>query len=189
MDPVTLAVISIGATAAGAVVSAVGSNRQGRAQQTAYNYQAAIADRNRVIAGQNADYARWTGEVEAQRSGLKTSWEISRAKAGQGKSNLDVNFGSATQVRDSMHQIGWQDQEVIRSDAAKRAYIYEQEGENQGTQAIMYRRAGEDARRAGNLGAVSSILGGISNVSSRWMQASTMGVGRNTSSSGWTEWV
>lgn len=168
---------------AGAGVSAYGAIKGGEAKSAQAQFQAGIALRNQQIAKQNADYSRMAGEVDAQTSGLKTAQILGAQKATQGASGLDVNFGSATQVRDSQHEIGWHDQQVIRSDAARRAYAYEQEATTQGTQAQMYQRAGADAESAGVISAATSILGGVSSVSSKWMQGSSMGLWGGSSSS------
>lgn len=194
-DPVTWAAIGTAASVAaagvgiassigGAATGAAAAKQSGEAKATQFEYQAGIAQRNKQIAKQNADYARWTGELEAQKSGMKTGWEMSLAKTAQGASGLDVNFGSATQVRDSMHEIGWHDQQVIRSNAARTAYAYESEGAIQQTQSEMYKKAATDSRAGADLGVAASILGGASSVSSKWMQGSTMGLwggGSNTS--------
>lgn len=159
----------------GAGVKAYGSIQAGEAKNAQAQFQAGIAEHNRTLANQNADYSRKVGEVDAQTSGLKTAQVLGQERAGQGASGLDVNFGSAVQVRDSTHEIGWHDQQVIRSDAARKAYAYEQEGVTQGMQADLYRRAGADAKAAGEIGAVSSILGGISSTADKWMKAATLG--------------
>lgn len=160
----------------GAGVKAYGNIQEGQAKNAQAQFQAGIAEHNRTLSFQNADYARNVGEVDAQTSGLKTGQIIGQQKAGQGASGLDVNFGSATQVRESQHEIGWHDQQVIRSDAARKAYAYEQEGVTQGMQADLYRRAGADAEAAGQIGAVSSILGGLSSTADKWAKAATMGM-------------
>lgn len=177
VDPVTLATIGAVAGVAGAGVSAYGAYSAGQAKSSQAQFQSGIALRNQKIAMQNADYTRQVGEVDAQASGLRTAQVIGQQKAGQGASGLDVNFGSAVQVRDSQAEVGWHDQQVIRSNAARKAYAYDQEAVTQGMQAEMYSKAGADASSAGVIGAATSILGGVTSVSSKWMQASTLGIG------------
>lgn len=160
----------------GAGVKAYGSIQAGQAKQAQSMFQASIATRNQLIATQNADYSRQVGEVDAQTAGIKTSQTVGLEKAGQGASGLDVNFGSAAQVRDSTQEIGWHDQQVIRSDAARKAYSYTQEAVNQGIQSQMYMKAGEDAETAGEIGATSSILGGMSSTADKWAKAATLGM-------------
>jgi hypothetical protein len=117
---------------------------QTQAQQYEYTanihkYQAAIAKVNKEIARQNAAYARDVGEVEAQISGMKTKAEVGEMAAAQGASGLDVNKGSAVKVRESMIELGYYNQALIRSSAAKKAYGYDVEVVQHEAQADVYR--------------------------------------------------
>lgn len=159
----------------GAGIKAQGALQEGQAKLEQNQFQAGIAQKNKQIALQNADYSRKVGEVDAQTSGLKTAQVLGQQKASQGGSGLDVNFGSAVQVRDSTHEIGWHDQQVIRSDSARRAYAFEQEASTQEIQSQMYTRAGANAVQAGNINAASSILGGITSVTDKFAKAAMMG--------------
>lgn len=158
----------------GAGVKAYGNIQEGEAKNAQAQFQAGIAEHNKILAYQNADYSRQVGEVDAQTSGLKTGQIIGQQKAAQGASNLDVNFGSNVQVRESQHEIGWHDQQVIRSDAARKAYAYEQEGVTQTMQADLYRRAGADALQAGEINATSSIIGGITSTADKFAKIAMM---------------
>jgi GTP cyclohydrolase III len=66
-DPVTImAGVGLGATALGAVTNAFGAASAGSAQAGMYKYQSGIALMNKQINLQNADYERYTGEVESE---------------------------------------------------------------------------------------------------------------------------
>lgn len=176
MAPLPLAGIGLASTAIGAGVSAVGSSYAGQAKSDMYNYQAGVADLNKKIASQNADYSREVGEVKAQDSGLRTEFQVGKMKAAQGGSGLDVNSGSALATRQSQTLIGQHDQGTIRSNAARQAYGFDIEAIKYGAEGDMLRTAGKNAIEAGNLGAVSSILGGASSVASKWLQGTSAGV-------------
>lgn len=177
MDPVTaIAVGGMAASAIGGVVSAVGSEQSGNAQKSMYDYQAGITSLNAQVSKQNASYALATGEVEAQQSGMQTRAQIGETKAIQGASGLDVNSGSGATVRSSEADIGAENQAVIRSNAAKRAYGYEVEATQATAQGQVDVMAGQNAQSAGQIGAISSILGGASSVSSKWLQANQQGI-------------
>src|SRR5438105_4747319 len=133
-DPVTLATIGIVSTVAGGATGAFGSIMGGESQSSMYKYQAGVAQINKRIAEQNADYSRKVGEVEAQQFGMKTRAEIGEAKATQGAGGLDVGSGSNLAVRESMGDIGRQNLATIRANAARRAYGYEVEGIQQEAQ-------------------------------------------------------
>src|ERR1700734_3029852 len=105
-DPVSLAAVGIGATAAGGITGAIGSIFHGKAQSAMYNSQAGVAQVNSTLATQDANYALATGEVEAQQQGMKTAAEVGTTRAGFGASNIDVNTGSHSQVTASETAIG-----------------------------------------------------------------------------------
>lgn len=178
-DPVTLgamAAISIGGTILGTALNAEGTAQQTSAQVQQLQFQSAIAQRNQQIAQQNADWARGVGEVNAQQAGLKTRAELGTEKATQGASNLDVNFGSAPLVRDSTRELGYHGQSVIRSDAAERAYSFEQQGVTAGLQSQMYQAGAANTQAAGGIKIASTIIGGATSVASKWLAGSTTGL-------------
>jgi len=173
-DPISLT--AIGLTAAGAGVGAFGANYKGQAEANMYQYQAGVAQVNQQIALQNADYAIAVGESQSQASGMQTRAQIGETRAQQGAAGLDVNSGSAAAVRDSEEKIGEYNQAVIRSDAAKRAYGYQVEAESQASQAELDRMGAQTSRTSGYINAVSTILGGASSVSNKWLDASRLGI-------------
>src|SRR5229473_3599962 len=172
-DPASIAMIGMGTSAAGGIVGAIGSAFSGESNARMYEYQANVARMNQQIQKQNADYARSAGEVEAQQSGMKTRFMVGSQKAGQGASGLDVNRGSAVDVRTSQLQVGAEDQAIIRSNAARRAYGYEVEAAQSGAEVGIKGMAASGSRTAGWIGAAGSILGGASSVSSKWLQYSS----------------
>lgn len=168
--------IAMIATAAGAGLSAVGQLQQGAAQSAMYSYQAGVARANAMIAERNAQWATLEGVRREEISGQKTAFQRSEAIAQQGASNLDVNRGSAKQVQESITQVGRQQEDIIGSDAVRRAYGYRVEEAQDVAQAGAFSSASKTARTASYLAAGGSVLGGIESVSSKWMWASAMGV-------------
>lgn len=194
MDPFSLGALifsGVGATTAGSVglgstllsagIGAAGSLMSGASQSNMYSYQAGMAEQNAEIQRKNAEYALRAGEVEQRQSGMKTAAQVGQIMAAQGSKGLDVNFGSAQLVRDSQRQIGLENQAIIAENASRRAYGYNVEAANQTAAASMYRSAAQGATVSGGLGALSSILGGISSVSSKWLQGSQLGLWGNGS--------
>lgn len=171
-----IAAIGMGASALGGITGAVGSIFGGNANAAAYEYQAGIAQMNAKIAQQNAAYDLMVGETQAQESGMKTRAQVGKTRAVQGASGLDVNTGTNVRVRASEEELGAFDQAIIRSDASKRAYGDEVIAAQETAQSQLDTMAASASRTAGYIGAVSSILGAGSSVSSKWMQASQMGV-------------
>lgn len=164
-----------GSVAAGGL-GAVSSIMKGQSQSAQYGYQSGIAQMNQKIAKQNAAWAREAGEDEAGRIGMKTRERIGNQLVAQSGSGLDVGFGSAKRVRESTRAIGMGDQNTTRTNAARRAYGFDVQAAQYEAQSEAYSSAAEDAETAGYIGAISSIIGGATSVSSKWMQGSQIGL-------------
>ena len=179
-DPVTLTGISIGATALGGLTKAFGDITSGNAQSAMYKYQSGIALMNQQINKQNADYERQVGEVQAQQSGIKTREQIGTIKSVQSGSNVDINSGSAAGVRESQSEVGLQDQAIIRSNAARRAYGYEVEAAQNKAQSDIYQMSAAKSKTSGIIGALGSILGTAGSVAGKWLDANRTGIGSSS---------
>lgn len=179
-----MAFVAMGAAAAAAGIQAYGQLQQGKSQNAMYQYQAGVADVNATIAKQNADFSRAAGETEAEKSAMQTRQVLGKIRTGQGASGLDVNTGTNLKVQTSQADVGAHDVDVIRSNAARRAYGYEVEAYNKKTQGELYRYAGANAKRASKIAALGSIVGGAANVAGKWTQASQAGALGSSSSGG-----
>ena len=168
--------VGLGTTVAGGVLGAIGAQGEGTANQQVYNYRAQVARINADINRQNAEWARDRGDKEAVQYGMKAKQQAGQIRAAQGASNLDVNSGSNAEVQRSQALIKDLDLAQIRENAAKVAYDYETKAtmdENQATLDVM---AGANAKKAGNLKALGSIIGTASTVSSKWQAGSSAGL-------------
>ncbi len=171
-DPITMMAASSVASLAGGVTGAFGAEAKGASESAMYNYQAGVARLNATIDKQNADYTRTAGETAAYQSGLKTADIVGRQTVAQGASGVDVNSGSAKAVRDTTTALGQYDQNLIRTNYAKKAYGYEVESATKTAEAGADVIAGTEARHAADISAVSSILGSVSSVAGKWYGAS-----------------
>ena len=180
-DPISLvAAIGMGASAAGGGVSALGSLFSGQAQKKMYDYQAGVALANAKVAKQDAQYALDSGEVEAQQAGMRGRFQQGATKVGIASGNIDTSTGSGSQVLKSETEVTQENEGVIRANAAKRAYGFEVGAAEDVAQSSAYKVAGETSVTAGDIGAVSSILGAAGSVSSKWLQAGqSFGFGSN----------
>jgi hypothetical protein len=158
----TLAIASLASSVAGSAIGAGASIIGGMNKQNMYNYQAAVADIN-------ATRARQIGETEAFNSQLKTGGLLGKEKATQAASGVDVNSGSAVDVRASTAELGRLDAETILNNADTKALGLRQ-------QAEMDRLAGKNAMTEGVLGAVGNVLGGASSVGDKWLKYKAYGV-------------
>ena len=176
MDNGKLGSLGTGATGGGSILSAFGSLSSGIANKGIYDYQSGIAKLNQQIDLQNAEFARQQGEQQSQQFGLKAGAQMGQIKVAQASSGFDVRSGSAAQVRSSQAQLNTLDMDVIRSNAAKTAYGFKEQGAVAGAQANLYTMAGTNAMEAGFMNFGTSILGGASSVSSEWLKGQQMGL-------------
>jgi hypothetical protein len=183
VDPIsagTMAAISMGTTVAGGVVSGIGNIFQGNANAASYNYKAGVALANSTINKQNAVWATEAGGIAATESGLKSGEVIAQTKVGQSGSNLDVNTGTNAAVRDTQQAAAQTDQEIIRWDAAKKAYGYETKAAMDEAEASMDTAAASNSKTSGILGAIGSFINAGSSVASKWSQGNTIGIGTSS---------
>lgn len=161
---------------AGGAVSAYGSIAKGNAEASAYNYKAGVAQVNTRIAEQNRDYAYAAGGREAARYGANAAQRMGKIITGQGASGLDVNSGSAVDVRASQRTADIADQKTIQENAGRRAYGFSVQAENFRAEESMNRSAASNAKSAGVLGAVSSLIGSATSVAGKWYQGTQTGL-------------
>lgn len=169
-SPQQIGQLGLGATTGGSLLSAGGAISSGIAGANQYQYQAGIAKLNQQLDAQNEEFARQTGEQTAAQFGIKAGQQMGQIKASQASAGFDVRSGSDAQVRTSQRTLNTIDTNIIRSNAAKTAYNYEIQGAIAGQQASMYSAASKNALMAGMIGAGSSVLGGVSSVSSQWLK-------------------
>ncbi len=170
-DPISIAAIGMAAGAAGGVIGGIGAKSQGDAQSNMYKYQAGVARVNATVAKQDADYAREAGEVEATNAGMRTRAEVGATRAGMAAGNVDINTGSGARVVKSEIEIGQQNEATLRANAAKRAYGFDVKAAGDTATAGAADVAATTSREAGDISAISTIIGGAGNVSSKWLQA------------------
>ncbi len=175
---------------ASAGMNAIGSFQQDQAQAESYTMQSNIARINAGIAQQNAAYASQAGNAEAEQAGLKTKFNVAEQKATQGAQGIDVNTGSAVDVRAGQSQAGMLDALTIRSNAARAAYGYENQAFSDTLNSNISKAAATNAKTASYTDAFRSLLGGASsasNASKQWQMASgnsLFNLGGSSSSSG-----
>jgi hypothetical protein len=162
-DPISmLAIGSSIATAAGGGIAAFGKYQEGQAASNMYAYKSAVAQ-------QNALYQRVAGDIAAQRSGMKTAFQVGTTRAEQGRSGLDVYGGTAPLVTQGERDVGVEEQGIIQSDYARRAYGEQEE-------AKLDVVAGRQARIAGGIGAAGTLLSTAGSVGDKWLYGKQVGL-------------
>jgi hypothetical protein len=163
MPPAVIGVASIAVAVAGSAMSMY-------SQQKSAAYQAQVATNNQIIGQQNAKIALAQGQVEEGNRRLKTGAVVDAAEAQQAASGINPNSGSALNVRSSAAEMGELDALTIRYNSNMAARTDIQQSNN-------YAAAASLDQAQGQWGMTSSILGGASSVSDKWMKYQQAGVG------------
>jgi hypothetical protein len=175
----------IGGTIAGGVNQVAGINQEYDAKAQTYRYQAGVADINAKIATQNASFALDQGESTALNEGMKLGAQFGNITAAQASSGIDINSGSAVDVRDSQRKLNTIDIGNIQRTAAKTAYDYGTQSTQFQNQATLDLAAADNTEVAKGYAVKGSIIGTSNSVASKWLQGSQLGMfgtGNNQSS-------
>jgi hypothetical protein len=159
---VALPIIAIGSSLLGAGMSAEG-------QMQSANYNAQVARNNQITANQNASIALQEGQTAEEKQRLQSGAQLSKISADLAAEGVNPNEGSALNVEASKAEMGELDAQTIRYNANLTA-------RNLKYQAAQYGSAAQLDQSQGLYGAMSSILGGASSVSSKWLTYQQIGV-------------
>lgn len=168
------------ASIGGGLLGAIGSIAQGNASANAAEYQAKVAENNAQIARQNQEWSERSAITNEAAQGMKTRAQLGAIKAAQAASGVDVNTGSAVDVRSSAAELGQLDAINIRANAAREAYGYGTQAQGFTDQAALDRSTAGNARTAGYIGAGTSLLGGAASAASNYAKWSMAGGGQTT---------
>lgn len=142
----TLAIAAITASVVGTGVSAYGQYQQGKAQK-------ALNDRNAAVSDQAALDRERDSRIIANAQRDRNRRLLAKQRAMLAKSGVIADTGSPLALQ--AQQSG--ELELAALDAERSGKV---EGAQLREQAVLDRMAGRAARRAGNLGAASTILSG-----------------------------
>lgn len=160
-DPVTWAVV-LSATAA--ATSAVGTVSAGEAKASAANYQAQIAKNNAVIANQNAEYSLEAGAAQSAAESQKGAAGLSAIKARQAASGLDINSGSAVNVRAGQAETNTLNTLTTEHNALLQAYGYRNQVDSFTEQSALDKSSAQNAKIGGYLSATAGLLDSASSL-------------------------
>lgn len=161
----TFAELGTIASIGSSLIGGVGSLISGNAKSESAKYNAAVAANNATIASQNATRAAQAGEAQAAMSQQKTRATVGAIKASQAASGIDVNQGSAVDVRSSAAELGELDAITIRSNAARTAYGYQTQSASDTAQSNLDKFTAENDETASEIGAGTTVLGGLGSAS------------------------
>lgn len=160
MDPISaFLTANAGAIAAGSAgLGAVGSIMQGQQQASGYRQQADAAERNAQVAEMQARQAYDAGlqnELAQRRSAAQQQGSVRAAVA---ESGFDPSSGTASMIQQQSATDLELDALTTRYQSLLQGYGYEQQAAQDRYAASTLRQSARGARRAGMLGAATSIL-------------------------------
>lgn len=167
---ISLATVAEVASVAGAGIAAVGAIQQGNAASQAAAYNAQVAANNAKIATQNAALIGAEGENNVAQAQSATRAKVGGIIASQAASGVDVNSGSAVDVRSSAAELGELNAINIRANAAREAYGQQTQSASFTGQSALDRAQSANDTTAGDLKAGGTLLSGFGNA---WTQYST----------------
>lgn len=142
--------------------------QQGKAAQQAANYNAQIAENNRIIAAQNAEYAVRAGLAKAEQESLKGRSAMGKIRARQGASGVTVGSQSFADVEEGARDANVLDVANVVQNAQLEAYGYRSQATNFQAEADLSRMRGKSAAQAGKIGALGTLLSGAGSLGSKW---------------------
>jgi len=160
--------------AAGTAVEVAGNLAQGQSTYESGMYQSQVAKQNRDIAAAE-------GEYQMEQTQLKTAARVGEITAAQGASGLDVNKGSAPQVRQAAQEVGALDALTIRNDAARKAYGFQ-------LQSTALEKSAKDARNASYFNALGTLVGGAGNIATKGNFGTSSGSSESYNPASWVTW-
>jgi transposase len=171
-----LATYSVIASVAGTAVSFIGQMQQGEANAAAARYQAAVARNNQIISEQNAIVETQKGQQMEAAKREQTAQATSMQRARLAAAGVALDSGSPVRIQEDIASLGELDALTIRNNAARAAYGYRSQGLNYAAQAGLDDMRSQNVSTAGTLGAFSSLIGGASSVSDKWLRFRNAGI-------------
>jgi len=158
-------------SAAGTVVSTIGSMNQAQAAKDQAAHQAAVDRNNQIIANRQAADTLKRGKEASDAQRAKAEQLKARqlvTLAGQG---VDVGAGSSVDLLADTAELGEFDAQKIQSNAARESHSQKIQAANFGSRAGMF-QASSDAQNPLFAGA-STLLTGAGSVASKWYTPGT----------------
>jgi hypothetical protein len=141
-----LPMVAMGLSAAGTVVSAIGQNNAGKAEQQAANYNARVAEMNAAAEQDRAG-------VEADDYRRQQSRKLASSIAARGASGVAIGSGTPLMVSEDVVREIELGASRIGHEGATKANAYR-------NQATLDRVSGKNARKAGRIAAGATLLSG-----------------------------
>ncbi len=139
-------------------------------------FQAQVAKNNAALLDVAAGDTRAAGQTAASNLKTETGRLVASQKAAQAANGVDVNVGSAVEVRDATQALGDMDAMTLQYNAMREAYGYQAQAANERSAASAAKRTGNAALASGALKAGSTLISGASALSDKWASFKRSGV-------------
>ena len=146
----------------GTAISAIGLFQQGRQESAEADFRSRIASNNAIIAGENAELALEKGRADIRDERRKTLQRIGSQKAQLAAAGFDISEGTSIDILGDTVALGELDVLRIEVDAGNRARNFKIQAQGFESEATLGRFAAKGAKRAGTIGAVSTLITGAS---------------------------
>jgi len=153
-DPVTIAIV------ASTAVAGYGQIQAGKAASAQAKYQAQVAQNNQTIAQQNSEAALDKGRADAEDKRRETAQRAGLQRAQLAAQGFDVSEGTSIDILADTAELGELDVLRIESDAQQRSRNFLIQGDNFQAESDLQLLSGKNAKKAGQIGAFSTLLGG-----------------------------
>jgi hypothetical protein len=153
---------SLATSLVGGTIGALGAAESAAAQGQSAAYQAQVAANNQSIAKNQAQQAAAAGETQQEQIGLQTRARVGAIEASQAASNIEVNQGSAVDVRSSAASLGELNALTVRSNTAQQVYGYQTAATSFSGQQSLAQAEEAQAPVEGGISAFGSLLSGAS---------------------------
>jgi hypothetical protein len=158
--------MGIGASAAGAIMSAGSAYQQAQGQRSSLQYQASVARMNAGLAADQASDAIRNGQTAEGIQDLKTGQTLGAQRAAMAANGVDLGEGSPNDVLTTTKYMGTRDALQIHDNAMMLAWGYRTQQQNFLTDAN--REENEASTISPWAAGATSILTGATRVSSVW---------------------
>ena len=170
MSFVAIAVVAVVAIVGSATMQGVQAAQAADAAKQAANYNAQIANNNAIIDAQNRSSSLQQGEVEAQNAMRKQAAMIGDQRAQMSANGIDITQGSAQDMLASTKFLGGIDVNTIQSNAARQAWGYSIQGQNDRNSSVMetWKANSINPAAIGAMAAGTSILSSVGSAASSY---------------------
>lgn len=151
-------------TAVSAIFQAYSSIAQGNAQAAAAKYNAEMQAQNARIAEEQAQAAKTQGEAQKTAIQLKLAAMKGSARTGYAASNVALGAGSPVDYEVDLADRAAMDMDTIDYNTDLDAWKYRVQATDYRNQSTLMEAKASNAKSAGTMGAVGSLLSGASSV-------------------------